>query len=241
MNYSIFSNFAHNENKLNKISNPFFNNQIGGSINNGQYTKRVSVGQPLGSFYLYEVAGINDIGELVYKDQNDDGQINEDDRKFFGSYMPNLTTSIQLNINFKNFDFSLTGFGSFGNVIYNGKKAQRFGNENIEQFVFNNRWTTSRFSNNTPKASNEIPLSSNYFLESGDFYRINNLTIGYTFSKSKFFNKMRVYVSAKNPLILKRFSGFTPELPGSPLGSAGIELDAYPTLSSYYTGINLSF
>ena len=241
LNYSIFSNLAHNENKLNKIANPFFNNQIGGSINNGQYTKRVSVGQPLGSFYLYEVAGINDIGELVYKDQNNDGQINEDDRKFFGSYMPNLTTSIQLNINYKNFDFSLTGFGSFGNVIYNGKKAQRFGNENVEQFVFNNRWTTSRFSNNTPKASNEIPLSSNYFLESGDFYRINNFTIGYTFSKSKFFSKMRVYVSAKNPLILKRFSGFTPELPGSPLGSAGIELDAYPTLSSYYTGINLSF
>ena len=134
-------------------------------------------------------------------------------------------------------------FGSFGNKVYNGKKAQRFGNENMEQFVFNNRWTTQRSSNTTPRASNNVPLSSNYFLESGDFLRINNITVGYSFkaSKLKLFNKIRVYATAKNPLILKRFSGYTPELPGDPLGSAGIELDAYPTLSSYFMGINILF
>ena len=52
---------------------------------------------------------------------------------------------------------------------------------------------------------------------------------------------MRVYVTAKNPLIFKRFSGFTPELSGDPLGLAGIELDAYPTLSSYFVGFNMTF
>ena len=150
---------------------------------------------------------------------------------------------INLKVFYKNFDVNIATYGSFGNKVYNGKKAQRFGNENIEQFVFNNRWTSGRPSTNTPVASNNVPLSSNYFLESGDYFRINNFTIGYTFKreKSKLFNNTRLYFTAKNPLILKRFSGYTPELPGDPMGLAGIELDAYPTLSSYYLGINMSF
>ena len=58
--------------------------------------------------------------------------------------------------------------------------------------------------------------------------------------KSKLFNNTRLYFTAKNPLILKKFSGYTPELPGDPMGLAGVELDAYPTLSSYYIGIKMS-
>ena len=241
--YSIESNIAYNKNELSKISNQFFANQIGGGINNGQYTKKVSLRQPLGSFFLYEVAGIDDKGQFVYKDFNDDQEINEEDRRFFGSFIPSITAASNFKIEFENFDFNLNVYGSFDNKVYNGKKAQRFGNENIEKYVFNNRWTTARPSNTTPRASNSIPLSSNYFLESGDFIRINNITIGYTFesTKSKIFKKIRTYATAKNPLMFKRFSGFTPELPGSPLGLAGIELDAYPTLSSYFLGVNLLF
>ena len=243
LSYSINTNLSHNKNELSKISNQYFTNQTGGNINNGQYTKRVSIGQPLGSFYLYEIAGIDDRGEFVYKDLNNDGEINENDRRFFGSYIPSLVSSFNLKVIYKNFDVNIATYGSFGNMVYNGKKAQRFGNENIEQFVFNNRWTSGRPSTNTPVASNNVPLSSNYFLESGDYFRINNFTIGYTFEmeKSKLFNNTRLYFTAKNPLMLKKFSGYTPELPGDPMGLAGVELDAYPTLSSYYLGINMSF
>ena len=243
LSYNISTNISYNSNELSEISNQFFTNQVGGNINNGQYTKRVSVGQPLGSFFLYEVEGIDDRGQFVYKDLNDDGVVNEEDRRFFGSFIPSFTSSLNLKINYKNFDFNLDTYGSFGNKVYNGKKAQRFGNENIEQYVFNNRWTTGRPSSTTPRASNNVPLSSDYFLESGDFVRINNITLGYSFDsiKLKLINKMRVYVTAKNPLIFKRFSGFTPELSGDPLGLAGIELDAYPTLSSYFVGFNMTF
>ena len=241
--YSIESNLAYNKNELSKVTNQFFANQIGGSINNGQYTKKVSLGQPLGSFFLYDVAGIDDKGQFVYKDLNNDGEVNEDDRRFFGSFIPSITTASNIKVEFKSFDFNLNIYGSFDNKVYNGKKAQRFGNENMENYVFNNRWTTARPSNTTPRASNSIPLSSNYFLESGDFFRINNITLGYTFnsSKSKIFKKIRAFATAKNSLILKRFSGYTPEIPGNPLGLAGVELDAYPTLSSYFLGVNLSF
>ena len=110
-----------------------------------------------------KVEGIDDRGQFVYKDLNDDGVVNEEDRRFFGSFIPSFTSSLNFKINYKNFDFNLDTYGSFGNKVYNGKKAQRFGNENIEQYVFNNRWTTGRPSSTTPRASNNVPLSSDYF------------------------------------------------------------------------------
>lgn len=241
--YSIGGNFSFNDNKISKVTNPFFNEQIGGFINNGEYTKKIAVGQPLGSFFLYEVEGIDESGDLVYRDNNNNGTIDEGDRKFFGSYLPKYYASLNISLYYKNFDLSMDIFGNFGNSIYNGKKAQRFGNENIELSTFNNRYTSGRPSNTTPRAFNIVPISSNYYLESGDFIRVNNVTLGYTIPEEtlKYFTKARIYVSARNPLIWKRFSGFTPELPGDPLGGAGIELDAYPTLSSFYIGLNTSF
>ncbi|MDY8134357.1 TonB-dependent receptor [Aquimarina sp. 2201CG5-10] len=247
LSYSIGGNFSYNKNELTKVTSPFFNEQLGGFINNGQYTKKVAEGEPLGSFFLYEVAGIDDNGEFIYTDLNENGITDEGDRKFFGSYIPKYFFGFNVGIDYGNFDFSIDTFGNFGNKIYNGKKAQRFGNENIELSVFNDRWTSGRPNSPGPIASNEVPLSSNYYLESGDFFRINNVTLGYTLPKEilKFFSKVRIYASAKNPVIFKKFSGFTPELSGNgdgnPLGTAGIELDAYPTLRSFYMGINTSF
>lgn len=243
LKYYIGGNFSYNKNELTKVTNPFFNEQRGGNIDNGQYTKKIAVGQPLGSFFLYEVIGIDDRGEFVYDDVNDNGIADEGDRKFFGSYIPKYYFGFNFGLEYNNFDFSVDTYGNFGNKVYNGKKAQRFGNENIEQSTFNNRWTSGGPSNTGAIASNDVPLSSNYYLESGDFFRINNITLGYTMPENvlKVFSKVRIYASAKNPLIIKSFSGYTPELSGAPLGTAGIELNAYPTLQSYFVGINTSF
>lgn len=244
-NYGFGINFAYNHNELTKVNNRFFQQERGGFINNGQYTKRIAVGQPLGSFYLYELDGIDDKGEFVYKDHNGNGKIDEGDRCFFGSYVPKYTMGFNIKANYKNFDFLLDFFGNFGNVVYNGKKAQRFGKENIELSVFDKRWTSKSPSTKGSRAFNDVPLSSNYYLESGDFLRLNNVSIGYSLPDNftHLFSKMRLYVTAKNPLIFQSFSGFTPELPGdgNPQGSAGVELDAYPTLSSYYIGLNFAF
>ena len=67
--------------------------------------------------------------------------------------------------------------------------------------------------------------------------------MGYTIPENTigFLSKARIYATAKNPIIFKDFSGFTPELPGGALGNAGIELNAYPTLKSFFIGINTSF
>lgn len=240
--YSLGGNITFNENKLESVTNPFFAENRGGDLGNGQVTKKVVEGEPLGSFWLLEVIDVDEEGNFVYNDVNDDGNINDDDKQFFGSYQPKNFFGLNLAMAYRNWDFNVDGYGNFGNVVYNGKKAQRFGGENIERDVFNNRWTPQNQNNTGPRPSNDVPLASTYFLESGDFFRINNITVGYSipFKEDSFINQTRIYLTAQNPLIFQDFSGFTPELPGAPLGNAGIELNAYPAVKSYLIGLNIS-
>jgi len=243
--YYIGGNVTTNDNNLEEITNPFAFEQQGGSIDNGQVTKILREGQPLGSFFLLEAQGFDERGDFVYTDLNNDGDIDNDDRQFFGSIQPDLYFGINTGFEYKSWDLDIQGYGNVGSMVYNGKKAQRFGGENIEASVANNLFNFDNGSNMNPSPSNEVPLSSNYFLESGDFFRINNITVGYTlpdvFSGIK---KIRIYALAQNPFIFKKFTGFTPELPGNgdPLSnSSGIELNAYPSVKSYIVGVNLNF
>lgn len=243
--YHISGNLTTNDNNLEEITNPFAFEQQGGSIDNGQVTKILREGQPLGSFFLLEVEGFDERGEFVYRDINNDGEIDNDDRQFFGSIQPDLFFGINAGFEYKNWDFNVEGYGNSGSKVYNGKKAQRFGGENVEARVANNIFNFGNVFNLNPAPSNEVPLSSTYFLESGDFFRINNITVGYTLPDIiEGVQKIRVYALAQNPFIFKEFTGFTPELPGNgdPLGnSSGIELNAYPSVKSYLVGVNLNF
>jgi len=234
--YWVSGNFSHNKNKLEKVNNQYFSNYIGGSINNGQWTKQVLVGEPLGSFYVYETTGFNSSGEFTYSPN----------RVVAGSYLPSETFGFSFGGKYKNFDFSVDTYGVAGNKIYNGKKAQRFGGENIEYSVLENFWIPSNPNAVNPSPFNLVPLSSSYYIEDGAYLRVNNVTVGYTLPK--FFNKvqkLRLYVTATNPLIFTKYSGYSPEISGnnnaSPLGSAGIELDAYPTNKTFLIGLNASF
>ena len=234
--YSVSGNISFNQNELTNVNNAYFSNFIGGSINNGQWTKQVLVGEALGSFYVYDVTGIDGDGNFTYSDE----------RVVAGSYLPTYTYGLNFTLNYKKFDFSVDTYGVGGNKLYNGKKAQRFGGENVEYDVLNNFWTPSNPNAANPRPFNEVPRSSTYYIEDGSYLRINNITLGYTFPK--FFDqidKVRLYATAINPFIFTKFSGYSPELSGNnnadPLGSAGIELDAYPTNKTFLLGLNVSF
>lgn len=202
------------------------------------------MGEPVGSFYLLEVLGIDERGEFIYNDFNNDNQITDQDRQFFGSPQPDIFYGLNIGLNYNKWDLNIDGYGSAGGKVYNGKKAQRFGGENIEQRVADNPFSLSNTSSQNPAPSNVVLPSSTYFLESGDFFRVNNISLGYTFPKIiEEIQKVRIYALAQNPFIIKSFSGFTPELPGDgdPMKTSGIELDAYPSVSSYMLGININF
>ncbi len=248
LTYYVGGNFSKNKNELSRIDSPFFENFAGsGDLGNGESTKRVELGKPLGSFYVYEQTGYDSGGVPVYNDMVDGipGLTNED-RVYAGSYIPDVTYGISLGVKYKNIDFSTDAYGVAGNKIYNGKKAQRFGGENIEYDILDDFWTPSNPNAANPKPNNDVQRASTFFIESGDFLRINNITLGYTLPKMlEGLDRVRLYVTAVNPFIFTDYSGYSPEVIGNddanPLKTAGIELDAYPTNKTFLIGANVSF
>ncbi len=265
LSYNIGGNVTFNQNKVVALNG---GQAIpGGSIGAAQgFTTYTSNGQPVGSFYVLDVIGVFNSGAEVnayqssegtviqptakpgdfkYLDKNDDGRIDDLDRVFAGSYQPVAYFGINGGLNFKNWDFNLAIYGNVGNEVYNGKKAVRVeGKDNVEKDVVYNRWTSGNQTQTEPGANVGNQLASTYYVESGSFIRINNITIGYTFPAEKLqrvrIASLRAFATTQNPFTYMEYSGFTAELPGDPI-SSGIELSAYPTTRTFAVGINVGF
>ncbi len=253
LSYWIGGNFSNNKNELTKLSNPNLPDKTGGDLGNGQWTKMLnntSLGKPLGSFLVYDYAGFDAAtGQMLYYKADGtkvtQGLLDIKDRKYVGSVLAKSTYGVTVGVKYKNFDFSVDGYGTNGSKVYNGKKAQRFSGENVEDAIATNFWTPTNTTAGNPGAFNQVPVASTYYLESGDFFRINNITLGYKLPilTNNFITSARIYLNAINPFITQKFSGFNPELngDGDPYGSQGIELNAYPAMRSFVLGANLKF
>lgn len=256
--YSIGANYSYNKNELTRVNDSNISQISGGSLGNGQWTKlfnNTTVGHALGSFYLWEADGYDANGNLKYKDLNGNGvtgSADAGDRKYFDSYIPKSTLGLNLSMTYKNLDFNLSGYGAFGFNVYNGKKAQRIAGENIEASVANDFWTPTNTNAGNPRPYTTIPIASTFFLEKGDYFRINNISVGYTFRDiMDHVKSIRLYVSAINPVIFTKYSGYNSELSGfnsssaadegDPYKLAGVELDSYPALRSFVFGLNINF
>jgi TonB-dependent starch-binding outer membrane protein SusC len=228
-----------------------------GSLGNGFSATQSLEGQPIGSFWVYETNGVfqneeeirnypNVVGtvpgDLRLVDKNGDNIIDNQDRVHVGSYQPSFFGGFSYGAKWKSWDFGFDVFANIGNKVYNAKKGLRFGsNYNVEQDVARDRWKPGSGNNTNPKASNVTPYPSDYFIEDGSFVRINNITLGKNFKlgKNSHVNGFRFYVSAQNPFLWTRYTGFTPELPGINANEGGIELNIYPISSAYVTGISI--
>lgn len=256
--YNVGANVAFNKNRIDNLNG---GQAIPDGGVGGQGTTTLSAnGQPIGSFYLLEVDGIfqnaTEIagsaqpgakpGDLRYRDIDKNGVINASDRVFQGSYQPKVTFGVNGGVNFKTFDFSFGGYGTAGGKIYNGKKAARGDfRDNVETETANNRWTPNNTNTNIPRANTQELPASTYFLEKGDFFRINNLTVGYTLPNgmlSKFkIQTLRVFLTAQNIATFTSYSGFTPEIANGGTLAAGIEAAIYPTTRTFAFGVNVGF
>ncbi|WP_300685994.1 SusC/RagA family TonB-linked outer membrane protein [Chryseobacterium sp.] len=257
--YSVGANYSYNKNKLTKVNTEKNVAQLsGGDLGNGQWTKLFNgstVGHALGSFYLWEFDGYDANGAMKYKDLNGNGvtgSADAGDRKYFDSYIPKSTLGINVSLSYKNWDFAANGYGAFGFKVYNGKKAQRISGENIESSVANDYWTPTNTNAANPAPTTAIPIASTFFLEDGDYFRINNISVGYTIKNVvKNVKSIRLYVSAINPVVWSKYSGYSSELSGynaadataegNPYKLAGVELNSYPTLRSFIFGLNVNF
>lgn len=260
--YTVSANATFNKNQVTALNSG--QNIYDGSTGAGGFVTNTDVGHPVGSFYVLQTTGVfnsaaevaaNNVsysglskaqGSFKYLDKNGDGVLDPiADRVFAGSYQPVAYYGINVGIKYKNWDFGTNIYGNSGNKVYNGKRASRFaGTDNIEKALVYNRWTPSNLTQTQPAANTGSLPASTYFVESGSFVRINNLTVGYTFRSELLkrikVSNLRVFAVSQNLFTYKKYSGFTSELPGSPTTS-GIETQAYPTTRTVAIGVNVGF
>ena len=225
------------------------------------------VGEEMNSFYGFKVVGVyqNDAecaadpvavanglvpGDFKYEDVNKDGVIDGNDRQTLGAYIPNLTYGLNFGLSWKNLDFELTTYGQAGAQMYNLKRALRYSqsNFNFDEAQYTNRWTGEGSTNEHPSAAALVKgwnvsdqKVNSYFVESADYFRIQNITLAYNFRNIKMGNYtlpgIRVSVTADRPFTTFKANAFTPELSDA----EGWDVEVYPLTSTYTLGVQIDF
>ena len=246
----------------------------GGGFEN-ENISRIMVGEPLFYFYGLQTDGIYQTqeevdavltanpnqttvqpGDIRFVDRNNDGMITSADKTKIGNPYPDFTYGLNLNANYKDFDFSVFIYGSQGNDIYNTniydlQGMTRLFNSGTEVL---NRWTGPGTSNTVPRAigATQNVAASDRFVEDGSFARLRNLMIGYSLPRDMFnsyFSKFRIYVSGQNLITLTDYSGLDPEI-GIPAidgnedtqrFEVGIDRGNYPQPQSIQVGLQVAF
>ncbi len=176
-----------------------------GGLGQTSYYYRYTEGSRIGQLYGYEAAGVNEYGDMMVYD-NDGNTItaasaNAAYKRYIGNTIPKLFLSWNNTIRYKNWDLNIFMNGAFGHMIYNNRRAgnlQSSGNAN----VFRTAYTTDK---NVREYGGVV---TSYFLEKGDFMKIQNITLGYTFipKQKDILQSLRVFLTASD---LYTFTGYT--------------------------------
>jgi hypothetical protein len=231
-----------------------------------EFRQRSILGSPLQAFFGYEVEGIfqnaNEIansgltdefitdysiepGDFKYKDQNGDGVIDDLDRVVLGSYLPTFSYGFNLDATYKRLSVSATFQGQKGNKILNRKRGEIIftTDANLDAELVNNLWDGEGSSDKYPSAAGlrkgYNQAMSDYFVEDGSYFRIQNVRLSYDFSGVEVLGQSmpdaRIILTAEKPLTVFSYNGFNPEV------ANGVDRQTYPIPAVYTAGINLRF
>ncbi|WP_245907016.1 SusC/RagA family TonB-linked outer membrane protein [Reichenbachiella versicolor] len=236
--------------------------QVQGNEDRVTYVAR---GYEAGAFFLMETRGViktdEDLeiaqaylpeaqkGDLFYVDQNGDGKLDEADRVYKGSGMPDFEMGFNVNCNYKGFDLAMQWYGSFGNEVYNGSKAFAYTTGNHKDLLYS--WSEANPDSDIPvvKTGNTGQLNArawaDVWLEDGSFVRLRNITFGYSLPsrlvKRTGLTKTRFYLAADNPITITKYSGFDPEVGSNGLSRRGLDQGRYPIAAQYRAGVQIGF
>lgn len=269
--YELGINLSSVKNKTEKLvtNSPL----LSGSFN-GDFITRTEEGEEVSRFYGYVADGIfqnqteinahtsekgdklqpNAVpGDIRFKDLNNDGVLDEKDKKYIGNAFPDLMIGFNTHFTYKNWDLVASFYGTIGNDIYN-KTMEMYsgtGGSNVYAGTFDKAWHGEGTSNDIPRlsvndANNNYKRVSSFFVEDGSYFRCKLLQIGYTLPKS--FSRyvgVRVSLSAQNLFTITNYSGMDPEraaLSGKDgIIETGIDGVGYPNPRTFLVGLNLTF
>lgn len=244
-----------NKNKLLSLSNDMYESNsfkdsggLGEPINIS--THRMEEGRALGEFYGLKSVGVSENGLFLI--EKTDGEVvefsndqlkNDEYRQYLGSGLPKVYLGWTNNLSYKNWDLSMQFTSQLGFKILNEPRAFYENNsiaynrlKSVEEAPYGGQYTLS---------SSQPQTFVSYYLEDGDFLKLTNLTIGYTFpikKNNKYIKRVRAYLSGDNLFCITGYSGLDPELSNWYPTSAGIDArDKYPSIRSFTFGLNLTF
>ena len=241
---------------------------VAGVSSNG-YTQRIMEGESLGTFYTYKFAGYNDInvdGQTLKKStyyvldlekhKKEDGTVKDDtfqdangnwvttapgfeDRAITGCAQPKLNLGWNNTFNYKNFTASMFFTGVFGNKIYNGARA----NYTSPEMFNNSKNVLKEFLTDRPATDNLPNYPSDRYLENGSYFRLQSLTLGYTFDKfDNWIQSLQLYATCNNVFTITGYKGLDPEVN---LGGIDPGIDyrwsTYPHTRTFMVGAKINF
>ena len=249
---------SHNKNILVSLSNDMY--ETDNYIDAGWLeeptsmpTQRVYEGHSVGDFYMLKSTGLSNSkkGKGYWMIENPEtgksdmfvsGMRDADSkyRQYMGSGLPKINIGWSNTFRYKNFDLALQMSGAFGHMIYN---SQRMFYENLNIGLNRYKSAVDPVYGRTLSTSQE-PVAVSYYLEKGDYVKLDNATFGYNFNTKnwKYVDKARVYVSGTNLLCLTGYKGIDPEMSYGDIYSFGVDYrNKYPTIRTFTFGVNFTF
>eukprot|EP01029_Cantina_marsupialis_P017414 TRINITY_DN3916_c0_g1_i1.p2 TRINITY_DN3916_c0_g1~~TRINITY_DN3916_c0_g1_i1.p2 ORF type:complete len:991 (+),score=166.41 TRINITY_DN3916_c0_g1_i1:242-3214(+) len=241
--WEVGFNLAHNKNEVTRLTNyddPNYKGvDVGGisGVGVGNTIQKNAVGHALNTFYVYEQVYDSNGKPIegLYVDRNNDGKITSDDKYYADDPAQDYNMGFSSYLKYKDFDFGFNGRIGIGGQMYNnvivGGRYQEM--------------TVNEYLTNMPTEINKSQFEtaqqySDYFLEDASFLRIDNITLGYNFTKILkpllgFDINARAYASVQNAFVITDYSGLDPEVNG------GIDNDVYPRPRTFLFGLNVKF
>jgi TonB-linked SusC/RagA family outer membrane protein len=203
-------------------------------------------GQPIGTFFLKDFTGIDRNGMSTYRDLDNNGIINDNDRIAAGTALPNLMYNFYGGAAYKGFDFSINFNGVSGNKTYDYTHNVSFSKLRLAKNV---NVTRESIAETNESLNNATPVTTRY-LKDGAYLRLNNASLGYNFNTknlgiNKWITAIRLSVTGQNLFIITKYTGYDPEVNIdrniSGISSYGIDYISYPKARSVIFGLNFSF
>lgn len=252
--WSTTGTFSLNSNKLISLSGSIFKSDYDyfntGTVEySGQVadSHRVQVGESIGNFYGFKVVDVDSEGRWIYEDRNGELVNYKDfthapeDKHVIGNGLPKWYAGWNNTLRYKNFDLNVTMRGAFGFQIINGG---RMNYENVKNSRFENSLKSVNdlvFGKHTLSPEVE-PEFNSYYVEDGDYWKIDNITLGYSFGQvGKYIKSLRIYGSVLNALTITGYKGIDPEVSTDGLTPGYDTRDRYPSVRSFTFGVNVKF
>ena len=234
------------------------NNEVTGLGDNGQALNagnigfvfadpitRTDIGQPIASFYGFEVESVDAQGNFVFVDTDGSGEIDDKDKTFIGNPFPDYTFGWTLGFSYKGFDFNTFLYGSQGNDIYDATVRLDAPYASRPVSYLDVGAPANLIAGATGTDQSQV---SDFYVKDGSFMKLKTLTLGYSLPNNVIerigLSKFRLYVTGQNLLVITDYDGVDPEI-GQAFSTSvldvGIDRGFYPQPQSILFGFQAQF